>query len=120
LYLGLIFGSGTIRVLIEGGQITAGSNWVHFAGLLLLFSFVPFLFMFARGRMQFREGGYWCMGHLLKWDKIGSYFWADDGTLLFRRKSFHSWFQGAIPIPLEPKQAVEELLAKYCPAGQNT
>ena len=120
LVLGLMFGVGTIRVLIGGGDLTSESNWSPIVGLLILISFLPFHLIMARCRLQIREGGIWCLGNLLRWDKIGSYRWANDGTLLFRRKGFSSWFQGAIPIPLEHKQTVEELLAKHCPAEQNS
>lgn len=119
LVLGLMFGGGTILGLLNGAQLTSVSDWYPIFCVLILISMLLSRFM-QGGRLQIREGGIWCVCVLLRWDTIGSCHWANDGTLLFRRKGFNWWFQTALPIPLEHKQAVEDLLAKHCPAEQNT
>lgn len=120
LFFGLMFGVGTVQGLINGGLATLLSDWFPALGLLTVLSIVPFHLIMGRIRFQIREGGFWCLGNLLPWDKIDSYSWANDGTLLIRRKGFFSpWSKGAIPILPEHKQAVEELLAKHCPACES-
>jgi hypothetical protein len=71
--------------------------------------------IFATGRLQVREGGIWQYWSLLRWEKIGSYQWASDSTLLVRAKGPFSWCRGALPFPTEHKHAVQEFLAEHCP-----
>jgi hypothetical protein len=67
----------------------------------------------ATGRLQLRENGLWQYHGLLRWNKVGSYRWAEDATLLVRSKGMFAWFRGALPVPPEHRQAVEELLRKH-------
>jgi hypothetical protein len=82
-------------------------------------SSVTFLF-FATGRLQVRENGIWGYWGLLRWSKVESYDWAIDSTLLIKRKGFFSalGFRGALPVRPKQKQAVDDLLIKFCPAPQ--
>lgn len=86
------------------------------AGPIFGVSFAVYWLIMATGRLQVRENGIWTYWSLLRWGKIGSYHWASDSTLLVRAKGPLSWFQGALPVPPEHRQAVEELLAEHCPA----
>ena len=48
--------------------------------------------------------------------KIESLQWSGDFTLLVRGKTRIPFFgQGALPVPPEQKQAINELLQKHCP-----
>ena len=69
----------------------------------------------AFGRLQIREGGLWQYWGLLRWDKIEFYQWSGDSTLVLKAKSHLPFLgRGALPIPPEDKQAIEELLQKLC------
>ncbi len=89
------------------------------AGPVFGVSFAAYWLIMATGRLQIRENGIWQYWSLLRWGKIGSYYWASDSTLLVRGKGFFTWLQGALPVPPEHKQAVEEFLALHCPARAN-
>jgi hypothetical protein len=70
----------------------------------------------ATGRLQIREGGIWQYWALLRWDKIEALRWSGDSTLLVKAKSRLPFFgHGALPVPPEQMQAINELLQKYCP-----
>ena len=78
-------------------------------------SFGLYWFIIATGRLQVRETGIWQYWSLLPWAKIGSYRWANDSTLLLRTKGALSFlFRGALPVPSEHQDAVDQLLQKYC------
>ena len=67
------------------------------------------------GRFQIRENGIWKEGILVRWNKIDSYRWMNDSTLLIERKGFWSFIPGVrIPVPPGKKEAVETLLAEHC------
>jgi len=85
------------------------------AGPALTVSFTVYWLIMATGRLQVRESGIWQYWSLLRWGKIASYEWANDSTLLVRTKGPFSWFRGALPIPPEHKQAVEDFLTNRCP-----
>ena len=72
----------------------------------------------ATGRLQVRENGIWQYWSLLRWDKIDSYRWADESTLLLRTKGVLSLGQVAIPVP-ENRQGIDEFLSKQC-SGETT
>jgi hypothetical protein len=91
------------------GEIVFGLSWAAYSLII------------ATGRLQVRENGIWAYWGLLRWGKIGSYHWANDATLWVRRKGPLALFlpgasRVALPVPPEHKQAVEEFLAKHCPA----
>jgi hypothetical protein len=119
LVLGLVFGLEFIFKLIETPDADSLSSWFGIGLPVMMIAFVPYWLIMAGGRLQVREGGIWMYWGLLRWDKIGFYRWANDATLLVRGKGFFSFSQGALPVPPEQKQAVEELLAKHCPAAEN-
>lgn len=78
-------------------------------------SLAVYLLIAATRRLQMREHGIWQYWSLLRWNKIGSYYWASDCTLMVRGNSrlVFLW-KGALPVPPELKQAVDELLQKHC------
>jgi hypothetical protein len=118
LVLGLVNGLDFILRLIDGPEATSASTLFGIGGPVIMISFVPYWLIMASGRLQVRENGVWQYWSLLRWSKIGSYRWANDATLLVRGKGFFSWFQRALPVPPEHKQAVDELLAKHCPVQE--
>ena len=80
-------------------------------------SFGVYWLIIATGRLQVRENGIWAYWGLLRWKKIASYRWADDGTLMMKTRGGLSFLRrGALPVPSEHTQAFDDLLAKHCPA----
>lgn len=77
-----------------------------------------FLIYTAFSRLQIRENGIWEHGSLLRWHKIVSYGWADDGTLALRAKSFLMVLPRNLLIPLEYEETVTTLLAKHAPQAR--
>ena len=90
-----------------------------FAGPAYWISFLSLWFIMATGRLQVREHGIWQYWSLLRWDKIESYSWKNDRTLLLRATGPFSFLRGALPIPPEKKEAIDDLLTKYR-AAQST
>lgn len=116
LFMGLMNWMGFILLWIENGEAPPVSIWSNITLPVMMISFVPYFLIMASGRLQVRENGIWVSSSLLRWGKIDSYRWENDGTLLVRRKGFFSWFPPKnLRVPPEHKQAVEELLAKHCP-----
>ena len=69
----------------------------------------------AYGRLQILENGIWQYGWLLNWDRIKSYEWQgeDNRTLMLTTNAkFPSLGKGALPVPREHRDAVDELLQK--------
>jgi hypothetical protein len=97
-------------------QPPLAESFVGIAAPLFGVSFAVFYLIMATGRLQIRENGIWHYWGLLRWDKIGSYQWAADSTMRAKGPLSKRLFQGALPVPPEHRQAVEEFLAKHCPA----
>jgi hypothetical protein len=120
---GLMNAVDTILKWIDGPEATwetvlFGVGWP----VIMMILFVPYWLIMAGGRLQLRENGIWQYWGLLRWSKIRWYRWANDATLLIRPNGIFSWFQGgggALPVPPEHKQAIEELLVKHCPNARN-
>ena len=99
---------------------TSFSNRFGIAGPIFWVSFAVYWLIMATGRLQIRENGIWVYWALLQWGKIGSYLWASDSTLMVRAKGrLSSLLQGALPVPLEHKQAVDEFLVEHRPDQAN-
>ncbi|MCY2990437.1 MAG: hypothetical protein NTY19_21550 [Planctomycetota bacterium] len=100
--------------LTGGFSVSSVSKLLGIAGPVFGVSFAAYWLIMATGRLQVRENGLWQYYGLLRWNKIASYRWAEDATLLVRSKGSSAWFHGALPVPPEHRQAVEELLSKHC------
>jgi hypothetical protein len=110
LIMGLSFGLSGTSVLNIPEKV------ISIAGPVFGSTFAVFMVFMATGRLQLRENGIWVYWSLLRWGKIDSYHWAADSTLMVRAKGgLSSLLQGAIPVPPEYEQAVDELLLKNCP-----
>lgn len=75
------------------------------------------------GRLQFRANGIWCYVGLVRWNRIVSWNWTGStGTTLFvqRKSRFGTLVAGAVPIPLELKARVEELMRTHTGMGPLT
>jgi hypothetical protein len=72
-----------------------------------------FWLIIAFGRLQVTERGIWQYWGLLPWSKVGTYRWADDSTLLITPKR-RFLLRGALPVPPEHKQAVDDFLSQFC------
>ena len=71
----------------------------------------------ASSKIQICENGIWVYLGLLKWDKIKSYHWEGEPNcvLMFQTRSRVPFLRsGAIAIPEENKDAVDELLKEHC------
>jgi hypothetical protein len=92
------------------------SESIPFVGPVFGVTFGVYWLIMATGRLQIREGGLWQYWALLRWYKIESLRWSGDSTLLVKAKSRLPFLgRGALPVPPEQKQAINELLQKYCP-----
>ena len=88
-----------------------------FSGPVFDITFGVYWLIMASGRLQIRRDGLWPYWGLLRWDKIESCHWSGDSTLLLKAKSRLPFLGGgAVPVPPENKQAINELLQKHCPA----
>lgn len=73
------------------------------------------LFM-STGRLQIRENGIWQYWSLLRWEKVKSYHWKGktDATLMIQTKAYFSFMgRGAVPVAIEQKDAVNDLLMEH-------
>ena len=117
--MGLMNGLDSILKWIDGPEVTWETVLFGIGWPVIMVSFVPYWLIMAGGRLQVRENGIWQYWSLLRWSKIRWYRWANDATLLIRPKGLPSWFQRALPVPPEHRQAVDEWLTKHCPAAAN-
>ena len=93
------------------------SKLVAVGGPIFGITFALYWVVMGTGRLQIRETGIWAYWGLMRWQKIGSYSWARDGTLLLRGKGWYAaWFGGALPVAPEHKEAIDELLQRHCSA----
>ena len=102
----------------------AGGSYAFFAnnfdkfgivGALFGLTFSVYWVIMAFGRLQIREHGIWQYCSLLKWQMIQSYQWEGetDSTLMLQAKTRLPFLgRGALPVPIEHKDAVDELIKK--------
>ena len=114
--LGLVIVTQFIGVGFLGGAMNLFGIWAPMLGILC----PAFYLIILTGRLQLRENGIWLYVCLLRWDRISSYHWADDSTLVWKRKNFLGLFQGVLNIPREHRQAFADMLAKRCSAPPST
>jgi hypothetical protein len=112
LVVGLIAGGSVIGSVSEVSWVKV--FWI--AILVLMVSSGVNGFIMAGGRLQVRENGIWQYWGLLRWSKIESYQWANDGTWLVKVKGFAVLRRGALLVPPEYKDAFDQLLQKHCTA----
>lgn len=97
---------------------TSAPDGVSLAGLLLASSLGVYWLIIAMGRLQVSVHGIWRYWSLIRWSQIGSYSWADDSTLLLTARGRFSFLRGAVPVAPQHRQAVEDLLARFCGVRQ--
>jgi hypothetical protein len=111
IYAALFLGVG----LVCGSTVGQLPKSFQVACPVFCISFGVYWLIMASGRLQIRRDGLWQYWALLRWEKIESCRWSGDSTLLVRAKSLLPFLgQGALPVPPKDKQAVAELLQKYC------
>lgn len=88
--------------------------------VVLRFLFALFWLFLAFGRLQIRENGIWQYWGLLRWHKITSYRWTDDGTLVLSAKGFMAMPRGALPVPTEHEEAVNAFLLEHAPQARES
>jgi hypothetical protein len=96
-----------------GGVFGSTADAISIPRLAFPISLGVFCLIMAFGRLQVTERGIWQYWGLLPWSKVGSYRWADDSTLLITPKARFS-LRGALPVPPEHKQAVDDILSQFC------
>lgn len=96
-------------------QLVAAPNRVGLVGSGLIITFSFFSLIMATGRLQVRENGIWIYASLLRWRRIESYRWAEDGTLMLVVQTgiLPLLSRGALPIPREHILAVDRLLEEH-------
>ena len=99
--------------LFGGLTVVTGSETFGIAGPVLLLSFSVFFLIMASGRLQVRENGVWQYCSLLRWARIESYHWADDGTCLVKIRGFTFLRRGTLPVPTKYRNAFDQLLQKH-------
>jgi len=106
----IVAGLYLIMGSMERGAAPPLSSAFPIPRLMFDVSFAGFCLILATGRLQLRENGIWGYSSLLRWDRIGSYRWANDSTLVVRRRGPLGFFKGALAVPPEHREAVEGLL----------
>ncbi len=111
----LVFGLIIVIDRIPHGSLA--SSWSKIFETVVLSSFFV---IGALGRLQIRENGIWQYWGLLRWSSIKSYHWGVDSTLLISQRGLFSFLglRGVLPFPPQQKQAVDDLLMKFCPNSQ--
>ena len=110
LGVGLVFGLGAIVELAVSTELTAVCFGIFLLGFALFWLFA------AKGRLQICENGVFQYWSLLRWNRIQSYSWkgTTDATLLLQTKSRLPFpGRGALPVAIEQKAAVDELLQEH-------
>jgi hypothetical protein len=92
-------------------QAITGFNVFGIEFAVFALSFGGYWLIMATGRLQVREHGIWQYWRLLRWDAIGSHRWTNDSTLFVQPKGYLG-LSGALPVPPEHRQAVEEFFAE--------
>ena len=85
-------------------------------GFTFGFTFSIYFVIMASGRLQIREQGIWQYWGLLKWQNIKSYEWEGeaDATLMLQARTRLPFLgRGALPVPVEHKDAVDELIRQH-------
>lgn len=90
-------------------------------GLAFAFASSLFNLILAFGRLQVTENGIWQYWGLLRWREVASWHWAKDNTLLLTATGRFAFLRrGALPVPPQCRDAVDDLLSRYCPVqGSN-
>ena len=92
------------------GGLSATPNL--FFGPPFALSFAAFWLIVATGRLQVRQNGLWCYWSLLRWQKIRSYHWEPDASLMLRATSVLS-LPGGISVPPHHREQFEALFLKH-------
>lgn len=96
-----------------GGAFSSTADGSSVLRLTFAVSFSIFWLIIVFGRLQVTDRGIWQYWGLLRWNKVGSYRWSDDSTLLVTPKR-RFVLRGALPVPSEHKQAVTDFLSQFC------
>ncbi len=107
---------GLVLILIGCSHLIARPEVLCLDGPWIEFSLAAYFFGAAFDRLQVRENGIMPYSGLLRWRAIASYHWAEDSTLRVSKRSLFS-LPAALPVSPEQKQAVDELLTRFCPVG---
>lgn len=78
--------------------------------------FAAYWAFMATGRCAMYSGGLWVYHSLLRWDKIASYSWTPDNTLILQSAGIFSLSRIAVPVPAERVDEVKRLLAEHTSA----
>ena len=92
------------------GMAMTPSDFMNILGAFCILQAIVMTLLAFR-HLQLREHGLWDGMSLLPWDKIESYWWDDDRTLMLATKR-RRWLlkKGAILVPAELRESVDRLL----------
>jgi hypothetical protein len=119
IFLALTIGS-IIFAVKNVASILSMEGAIAIAWIGLCVAILVYLSLTIWGRLQFRANGIWCYVGLVPWKQVVSWNWTGSTgtTLLVQRKSrFGKLASGAVPIPLELKAKVEELMTTHTGNG---
>ncbi len=118
-YLALTIGS-IIFAVKNVTSIMSMEGAIAIAWIGLCVAILVYQSMTIWGRLQFRANGIWCYVGLVPWKQVVSWNWTGStGTTLFvqRKSRFGILASGAVPIPLELKAKVDELMTTHTGKG---
>jgi len=103
-----------LAAILSGAEAVANLTVPRWSTVLLaplqLAIAVQFLVR-VTGRVQITENGIWQNWNLLRWERIGSYRWVDDSTLL--AVTGQGPVSLKLPVPPEHRRTVEEILTQH-------
>jgi hypothetical protein len=86
-------------------------------GAIFGITFALYWVVLATGRLQIREDGIWMHCALMRWEKIGSYYWGKDSTLFLRGRGWGgTLFCRTLRVAPEQRARFDELLQHKCTA----
>lgn len=106
----------TIVALIEASSTPSFLGGDSIRGSVWAVSLALFWTTLAVGRVKLYQNGLWIYASFIRWEKIESYRWADEHTLLIRQRTRFMPNRGAIPIPPKFREEATRILKKYCEA----
>jgi len=121
-----VFAGFAVAAVLVAAVLGEDDLLIRILVALWIASFAIYWFIMTFGRLQIRENGIWYYTELLNWERIESHEWqgGPNPKLILKTRARPPFFGcGALPLPLEYQDAVDELLGKYisgCETGETS